>query len=84
MINNVVIISGGQQRDSVVYNIHISILSQILSPCRLLPSIEQSFLLYNSRSLLAGSSLKRFGHKERGELNAYCNQILQEVLLVVL
>ena len=83
MINNVVIVSGGQQRDSVVH-IHISILSQILSPCRLLPSIEQSFLLYNSRSLLAGSSLKRFGHKENGELNAYCNQILQEVLLVVL
>ena len=45
MINNVVLVSGVQQSDSVI-NIHISILFQILFPFRLLHNIEQSSLCY--------------------------------------
>ena len=45
MINNVVIVSGVQQSDSVIH-IHVSILFQILSPFRLLYNIEQSSLCY--------------------------------------
>ena len=45
MINNVVIVSGVQQSDSVMH-IHVSILFQILFPFRLLHNIEQSFLCY--------------------------------------
>ena len=43
MINNVVLVSGVQQSDSVIH-IHVSILFQILFPFRLLHNIEQSFL----------------------------------------
>ena len=43
MINNVVLVSGIQQSDSMTY-IHVSILFQILFPCRLLQSSESSSL----------------------------------------
>ena len=43
MINNVVLVSGVQQSDSVIH-IHVSILFQILFPFRLLQNIEQSSL----------------------------------------
>ena len=45
LINNVVLVSGVQQSDSVMH-IYISILFQILFPFRLLQSIEQSSLCY--------------------------------------
>ena len=45
MINNVVLVSGGQQSDSVIY-IHVSILCQILFPFKLLQNIERSSLCY--------------------------------------
>ena len=41
-INNVVIVSGGRQRDSVVH-IHVSILLQIPLPSSLPHNTEQSF-----------------------------------------
>ena len=41
MINNAMLVSGVQLSDSVI---HVSILSQILFPFRLLQTIEQSFL----------------------------------------
>ena len=44
-INNVVIVSGGQQRDSAVH-IHGCILSQTLLPSRLPHNIEPSSLCY--------------------------------------
>ena len=44
-INNFVIISGAQQRDSAIH-IHISILPQIPLPSRLPHNIEQSSLCY--------------------------------------
>ena len=53
MINNVVLVSGVQQSDSVIH-IHVSILFQILFPFRLLQNIEQSrsllviYFKYNS------------------------------------
>ena len=43
MINNVVLVSGIQQSDSVVH-IHVPIIFQILFQLRLLQSIEQSSL----------------------------------------
>ena len=45
LINNVVLVSGVQQSDSVIH-IHVSILFQILFPFRLLHNIEQSSLCY--------------------------------------
>ena len=48
-INNVVMVSGGQQRDSVIH-IHVSILSQTPLPSRLPHHTEQSFI----QSVLAG------------------------------
>ena len=45
MINNVVLVSGVQQSDSVLY-IHVFILFQIISPVRLLQNTEQSSLCY--------------------------------------
>ena len=45
MINNVVLVSGVQQSDSVIH-IHVSLLFQILFTCRLLQNIEQSSLCY--------------------------------------
>ena len=45
MINNVVIVSGVQQSDSVIH-IHVSILFQILFPFRLLHHIGQNSLCY--------------------------------------
>ena len=45
MINNVVLVSGVQQSDSLIH-IHVSILFQILFPFRLLHNIEQSSLCY--------------------------------------
>ena len=45
MINNVVLVSGVQQSDSVIH-IHVSILFQILFPFRLSDNIEQSSLCY--------------------------------------
>ena len=45
MINNVVLVSGVQYRDSVIH-IHVSILLQILFSFRLLHNIEQSSLCY--------------------------------------
>ena len=44
-MNNVVLVSGGQQSDSVIsVHIHTSILSQILFLCWLLHNIQQSSL----------------------------------------
>ena len=48
LIDNVVLVSGVQQNDSVI---HVCILFQILFPYRLFQSIEYSSLCY-SRSLL--------------------------------
>ena len=45
LINNVVLVSGIQQSDSIIL-IHVAILSKILFLCRLLQSIEQSSLCY--------------------------------------
>ena len=45
LINNVVLVSGVQQSDSVIH-VHVSILFQILFPIRLLHNIEQSSLCY--------------------------------------
>ena len=45
MVNNVVLVLGVQQSDSVIH-IHVSILFQILFPFRLLQNIEQSSLCY--------------------------------------
>ena len=45
LINNVVLVSGVRQSDSVEH-IHVSILFQILFPFRLLQNIEQSSLCY--------------------------------------
>ena len=45
MINNVALLSGAQQNDSVI---HISILFKILFPFRLLYNIEQSSLCYTA------------------------------------
>ena len=45
LLYNVVLISGVQQRDSVIH-INVSILLQILFPYRLLQVIEESFLCY--------------------------------------
>ena len=45
MINDVVLVSGVQQSDSVIH-IHASILFQILFPFRLLQNIEQSSVCY--------------------------------------
>ena len=56
MINNVVLVSGVQQSESVIH-IHVSILFQILFPFGLLHNIEQSSLCYtvgaNGKILLA-------------------------------
>ena len=43
LINDVVLVSGVQQRDSVIH-VHVSILFQILFPIRLLQNSEQSSL----------------------------------------
>ena len=43
-INNVVLVSGVQQNDSVIFRTSISILFQILFPVRLLQNIKQSYL----------------------------------------
>ena len=43
LIDNVVLVSGVQQSDSVIH-IHVSILFQIIFPLRLLQNIEQSSL----------------------------------------
>ena len=45
LINNVVLVSGVQQSDSVIH-IHVSILLKIIFPFRLLHNIEQSSLCY--------------------------------------
>ena len=45
MINNVVLVLGVQQSDSVIH-IHVSILFQIIFPFRLLQNIEQHSLCY--------------------------------------
>ena len=45
LINNVVLVSGVQQSDSVIH-IYVSIVFQILFPFRLLHNIEQSSLCY--------------------------------------
>ena len=45
VINSVVIVSGGQRRDSAIH-INVSILSQTLLPSRLPHNIEQSSLCY--------------------------------------
>ena len=45
MINNVMLVSGVQQSDSVIH-IYVSILFQILFPFKLLHNIEQSSLCY--------------------------------------
>ena len=45
MINNVVIVSGGQQKDSAVHT-DASILPQTPLPSRLSHNIEQSFICY--------------------------------------
>ena len=45
MVNNVVIVSGIQQSDSIIYT-HMSIFFQTLFPFRLIRSINQSNLCY--------------------------------------
>ena len=45
MINNIMIVSGGQRRDSVIHT-HVSILPQTPLPSRLPQNIEQSSLCY--------------------------------------
>ena len=45
MIDNVEIVSGGQQRDSAIH-IHVSTLSQTSLPSRLPHNIEQNSLCY--------------------------------------
>ena len=45
MIDNVMLVSGVQQSDSVIH-IYVPILFQILFPFRLLQNIEQSSLCY--------------------------------------
>ena len=45
VINSAVLVSGGQQSDSVIH-INVSILFQILFPYRCLQNIEQSSLCY--------------------------------------
>ena len=45
LINNVVIVSGIQQSDSVIH-INVPVLFQIIFPFRLLHNIEQSSLCY--------------------------------------
>ena len=45
LINNVVLVSGVQQSDSVIH-IQVSILFQVLFPLKLLQNIEQSSLCY--------------------------------------
>ena len=45
LINNVVLVSGIQQSDSLIH-IHVSVLFQILFPFRLLQCTEKSFLCY--------------------------------------
>ena len=47
MINNVVLVSGVWQSDSIIH-IYVSILVQILFPFRLLHNIEQSALGYTT------------------------------------
>ena len=49
MINNVVLVSGVRQSDSVI-RIHVSILFQILFPFGLLQSVEQSSPRYTDSS----------------------------------
>ena len=44
-MNNILIVSGGQQRDSVMH-IHVSILPQTPLPSRLPHNTEQSFMCY--------------------------------------
>ena len=51
MINNVVLVSGVQQSDTVIH-MHVSILFQILFPFKLLQNIEQSSLCYTVRPFL--------------------------------
>ena len=46
LINSVVLVSGVQHSDSVIH-IHVSILFQIIFPCRLLQNIERSSLAEN-------------------------------------
>ena len=45
MINNILLVSGVQQSDSVIH-MHKAILFQVLFPYRLLQNIEQSSLCY--------------------------------------
>ena len=45
IVNNVVLVSGVEQSDSVI-RIHVSILSQIIFPFRLLQNIEDRSLCY--------------------------------------
>ena len=56
MINNVVLVSGVQQSDSVI-RIHVSILFQIHFPFRLLQSIEQSSLCFSYVFLIHTNSI---------------------------
>ena len=56
LINNVVIVSGGRQSDSVIH-VHVSILFQILSPFRLLGNTEQNSLCLGSVDLCWSSIL---------------------------
>ena len=51
-INNGVIISGEQQRDSSIH-IHVSILPQTHLPSRLAHNIEQSFMCYTTELCLS-------------------------------
>ena len=53
LINNVVIVSGGQQRDSAT-RMHVSILPQTLLPPTLLHDIERSSLCYTLDPALYG------------------------------
>ena len=48
-INNVLVVSGGQQRDSAI-KIHVSILPQTPLPSKLPHNIEQSSLCYTGGS----------------------------------
>ena len=51
LVYHIVLVSGVQQSDSFIY-IHISIVFQILFPCRVLQNTEYEFPMLYSRSLV--------------------------------
>ena len=79
MINNVVLVSGVQESDSVIH-IHVSILFQILFPFRLLQSIEQSSLccIVSPGTALSwsGNPINTCGRKEGGSEGGEAKEVM--------